>query len=406
MVPLLQPFAGERFANKDLTPLLAPPYDVIQPTERTALASKSPHNIVRVILPDGNGDKYARAASLCRDWRAAGVLVRDAAPSVYVLAQRLRLPDGRTVTRTGMIAAVSAEPYSMGRVRPHEKTHAGPKQDRLSLLRALGGTFESIFLIAPDREGVLRDLLHQRTANVAPTATGEIDEVEIRLWQVSGPAAEALARAVDPAPLYIADGHHRYETTLAYRGEHPAATRTAALVVPATDAGLTVLATHRIINGGNLSAQTVRDILAPWFVVNDLGSEAPAAALSRLASKGTACLIALPNATLGAVLRADAVSRLSEEIPDASVRALDVARIDRLAVAPLNERSGGHHLEYTASLEAGLAAARSGAAAVVLLNPTTVSQVFAVADAGAVMPQKSTYFVPKVPSGLAGLFYQ
>jgi uncharacterized protein (DUF1015 family) len=403
--PLLQPFAGERFASADLTPLLAPPYDVISPADRAALASASPHNIVHLILPDGNGDRYERAGKLYRQWRADGVLRRDA-PSVYVLAQTLKLPNGRTITRTGMLAAVSAEPYALGRVRPHERTHAGPKQDRLSLIRALRGTFESIFLIAPDRAGALGDLLKQRTKAVSPTAEGAIDGVAVRLWRVDGRDAEEMTNAAATAPLYIADGHHRYETTLAYRAENPAATRTVGLVVPGADPGLTVLATHRVIKGNALSVATVRACMEPWFVVGELGNEAPGAALARLGSQGTTCLVALPATTLTGVLRSDAPGRLEHEIPDASVRALDVARIDRLVVGPLNERSGGHALEYTASLDDGLAAARAGAAAVVLLNPTGVSQVFAVADAKAVMPQKSTYFIPKVPSGLAGLSYE
>src|SRR5882724_6886168 len=117
--PVLQPFIGERYASAALDQPLAPPYDVISPADRAALVGKSAHNIVHLILPDGNGDRYEHAATLRRKWRTEGILVRDAEPSVYVVAQRSTLPDGRETVRTGMLAAVVAEPYQAGRVRPH-----------------------------------------------------------------------------------------------------------------------------------------------------------------------------------------------------------------------------------------------------------------------------------------------
>jgi uncharacterized protein (DUF1015 family) len=402
---LLQPFAAERYAGRDLSPVIAPPYDVISPVDRAALARQSPHNIVHLILPEGNGDRYEHAARLYRQWRADGVLVRDSTPSVYVITQRSRLSDGRETLRTGMLAALAAEPYAARRVRPHEKTHAGPKADRLSLMRSLRATFESIFVIAPDQPGSLRE----RLAGVAltpATAEGSIGDVEVRLWRVSGADAIQLTTAVEGAPVYIADGHHRYETTLAYRAENPAASRTAALVVPASDPGLTVLATHRILQGKPLGAQVVRELLDPWFVVTDLGREAPADALRRLGRNGTGCVVAVPDAVLGLAIRPEALRQLEADLPDPTVRALDVARVDHLVVAPLRERSGAERpLEYTPDLDLAQKAVHDGAPAAVLLNPTSVAQVFAVADAQGVMPQKSTYFVPKVPSGLAGLSY-
>lgn len=403
---VLQPFAGERYARADLSDVIAPPYDVISPDERAALAQKSPHNIVHLILPEGNGDRYAAAARHHQRWRDERVLVGDPEPSVYVLAQRMKGPGGRVITRVGMLAAVEAEPYDRGRVKPHEKTHAGPKADRLALMRALRATFESIFLIAPDSDGKMREAL-ARAAKGAPTASGNVSSVETSLWRVSGPDAAALATLGGRQPLYIADGHHRYETTLAYRGENPAATHTVGLVVPAEDQGLTVLATHRIIRGKPLEPADVRPMLESNFDVEPLKhTESAQDALVRLGRRGTACIVVLRSTRLGATLRPEAVDRLAASIPEAPVRALDVARIDQLVVTPLQKLTAAlQGLEYTPDSAVASAAVGSGASAAVLLNPTSVAQVIAVADARGVMPQKSTFFVPKVPSGLVGMRY-
>ena len=138
-VPLVAAFRGERYAPAvSLTAVLAPPYDVIAPAERETLAARDPHNVVHLILPDGNGDRYAHAARLLEQWRGAGTLITDQAPGVYVVRQRFGTADGMTHERTGVIAAVAAEPFAAGRVRPHEHTHAGPKQDRLALRRGTG----------------------------------------------------------------------------------------------------------------------------------------------------------------------------------------------------------------------------------------------------------------------------
>src|SRR2546428_108059 len=155
---LVVPFRGERYRATDrLSALIAPPYDVITPEQRGRYAAWDSHNIVHVMLPEAmaHEDRYARAAALLAAWRARGVLVTDAEPSVCVLAQEYQPPDGPARTRLGVFAAVAAEPYEAGRVKPHEKTHAGPKADRLALLRATRTNLESIFLIAPDADGAL-----------------------------------------------------------------------------------------------------------------------------------------------------------------------------------------------------------------------------------------------------------
>ena len=401
--PLVQPFRGERYAQRRLSDVIAPPYDVISPADRAALVRRSGHNIVHLILPEGNGDRYANAARVLGEWRRQQVLVRDPEPAVYVLQQTTRLPDGGVRVRTGMIAAVAVEPYSAGRVKPHEKTHAGPKADRLALVRALKGTFESIFLLARDRGSELRDGLAAVTRS-APTAEGDLEGVGVKVWRVTGAEAGLLAAIAGRDPLYIADGHHRYETTLAFRSEVPAADRTAALIVPLGDSGLAVLPTHRLVAGRAIDAAALRRAMSGHFQLREHSS--PAEAVSQLGEGSTRCVIAFPGRWLSAVLQdgADVDGALGSV--DGVVRRLDVARVDGLVVKTIREMAGANEVGYTADADRAFAAVSGGeAAAAVLLRPTPVTDVLAVADAGGVMPQKSTYFVPKVPSGIVGLVY-
>jgi uncharacterized protein (DUF1015 family) len=396
MKELVVPFRGERYRESDrLSRLIAPPYDVIDAAARARFAALDEHNIVHLMLPEApSGDRYAWAGAQLASWRRRGVLARDADPTVYVMAQGDRL---------GVFVALAAEGYEPRRVRPHERTHAGPKADRLALLRATRTNLESIFLLAPDPDRALANALAEIAKRPpSPDATAELDGVGIRLWAVRG---KELSRFPLPdSPLYIADGHHRYETACVYAGENPAADRMLAFVASARDPGLVVLPTHRLIHGPR---RRVDAVLPAWRSLFDVGPVPPGvdeiAYLRQLGQGRTACLVASPDGdVLGLALKPDA--RL-DDFPDlgasAPVRALDVARVETLVVKPLlSAESSTPTLGYTADARAALASAQQGASTAVLLNPTRVEQVFAVADAGDVMPPKSTYFAPKVPSGV------
>jgi len=404
---LVVPFRGERYRETDrLGALIAPPYDVITPEQRGRYAAWDSHNIVHLMLPEAmaHEDRYARAATQLAEWRAAGILATDAEPAVYVVAQEYQPPGGAARTRLGVLAAVAAEPYEAGRIKPHEKTHAGPKADRLALLRATRTNLESIFLLAPDADGALAAEL-ATVARAAPVARAELEGVRIRLWVVGGGAASRISQLSSRSSLYIADGHHRYETAVAYAQENPAAGRVLALVVSARDPGLTVLSTHRMIYGPGRDPLALVERWKRYFDVGNLPAGADAIAkLAELGTRGTACVVALPDGqdltlTLKPTAPLDEVHGLS---PSKTVRALDVAIVEELVVKEiLLLETSTPTLSYTPDAREAVAAVRKGAATcAVLLNPPKVEQVFAVADAGDVMPQKSTYFIPKVPSGL------
>ena len=407
MADLVAPFRGERYAAAEkLSRLIAPPYDVIDPAERARYAALDRDNIVHVMLPEArpgqpDDDRYQAAAERLAAWRASGVLRRDPDPVLYVMAQDFTLPTGEKCTRRGVFAAVVAEGYEPRRIRPHEHTHAGPKADRLALMRATATNIESIFLLAPDRDGSLANAV-AAVAKGKPDATAELNGMGIRLWLVRDPSPFPLSSS----PLYIADGHHRYETASSYARENPAADRLLSFIVSAQDAGLTVLPTHRVIFG---AGRDLERMLPHWREVFDVqpvstgGGQDVVATLASLGRDRTACIVADRSRMVALVMHPGVLpDRLPSLAHSDAVRDLDVARVESLVVkAILGAAMSTPIVRYVPDAKEALDTVQHGGAAMaVLLNPTKVEQVFAVADAGDVMPPKSTYFIPKVPSGL------
>jgi len=397
--PLVAPIVAQRYAALDrLDSLIAPPYDVISPAERSVLAGQDARNIVHVMLPEGNGDRYTNAARLLGEWRKGGTLIAESGQAVYVLRQEFSTPDGHKHARTGVFAGLAAEGYGPGRVRPHERTHAGPRADRLSLLSATRTVLESIFVLAPDRDGSLRALLRS-AVKTPPLARAKLQGVDISFWRVKGDEANKIAVSAGSDRLYIADGHHRFETATAFREQVPSADRTIALIVPLGDPGLVVLPTHRLIRPGRLEQRQVFSLLEPSFDISPVESELdPTAFLAQLGRNRTSALIALPGGRVFAAELKDSAKTAASGVAGK----LDVARVDEMIVGPLAKLAGtGAKVDYTADPAVLFSDVGDGlATAGVLLNPTKVSDVLAVADAGEVMPPKSTYFIPKVPSGL------
>ncbi|MFQ5550459.1 MAG: DUF1015 family protein, partial [Gemmatimonadales bacterium] len=337
------------------------------------------------------------AAGLLRRWRANGVVQPDSGRSVYVVRQAYDV-DGRLHRRTGVICAVSVEPYEERRVLPHERTHAHVKEDRLQLMRATGAMCESLFFLAPDREAELERRLSGVTTR-PPDMSARLDEVHTEVWVVQGPVAATIAETAGRDRLYIADGHHRYETGWLYRKENAGADRTLALVVPAGDPGLVVLPTHRIIDR-RVAIDDIRALLSSSFELSECDTAKLESALA--AEVKTACGIILAEGT-GMLARLKPEAELCDFARDRpeSVRNLAIARIDELVVKPLVRTSGGS-CGYSAYLKEVVQNVSEGGTGIVV-KPISVDDVMRVADDGAFMPQKATYFIPKVPSGLVFL---
>jgi uncharacterized protein (DUF1015 family) len=384
--PLFTPFRGERFAEPAaLARRLAPPYDVISPEQRAALADQDPFNIVHLDLPaPGAEDPYREAARLLADWRARGAIVRDAEPSAYVLRTGAVLPEGSRRERLGVFLAVAAEPFSRGRVRPHERTHAGPKEDRRRLTHATGCNLSPVFLLAPDTSGALEQTLREAAAG-EPWARCSALGAEHAIWIARGRTADRIAEIAGTEAVYVADGHHRFETAVMFRDEAPeawraGASRTLSHVVSFGDPGLEILPTHRLVEGRPVGPAEFMGAASRFFAVFADGSEI----------------------RLG--LRAGADLSAARDLPrHPAVRNLAVTLADGVAVgvvaATLLGRAPG--LRYTADAAEARAAARTPGCAFALLLPATrLEEVRRVADAGQIMPPKSTFFAPKVPTGI------
>jgi uncharacterized protein (DUF1015 family) len=398
-VSLFAAFRGERYADPDsLAQRLAPPYDVISPSQRAELVARDPYNVVNIDLPvatDG-GDPYAAAATLLGQWRGKGVVVRDAEPSAYVLRTSGRFPDGATRERTGVFLAVAAEPFSRGRVLPHERTHAKAKEDRRRLMHATGANLSAVFLLAPDRSGDLTQALRAVTAQ-SPWARCTAIGSDQAIWIVRGEEAQRLAVLAGVDPVYVADGHHRFETSVMFRDEAPAAwragaARTLSHVVSFKDPGLVILPTHRLLEGAPIEPAAFLAAAEPYF------SEAPAGTQPTLSVvfKGgrEVSLLVRPGAEL---------PKVDGQPVHPAVRALEVAVADGLAVGVVAAAllGGVPALRYTADAAEAREAGREGrCACALMLPPPRLEAVRRVADAGQIMPPKSTFFAPKIPTGV------
>jgi uncharacterized protein (DUF1015 family) len=350
----VRPFAAVRYgeaAEGPLERLVAPPYDVIDDALRGDLAARSPHNVVHLTLPSSESD----AASAWAGWLDEGVLVREPEPGLWALQQDYVGPDGVARTRTGLVGALRLEPYERGIVLPHERTHREVREGRLRLLRAVRSQVEPIFLLS---EGP--------PAFELPARAPELEVEGARLWRL---AADGIADSFADRQLLIADGHHRYETALAFHAEDgtDASAWMLVVLVSTEDPGLTIFPTHRVFEGERL--------LSPDGAGGD-----PERALAELgaAEAGRAAVV---QVTAGGA----SVVRGSEG-------ELDVQLVDRL---------GHEGIAYTPDWEDAVRRVRSGAAEVAyLLRPTRIEDVWAVARRGETMPPKSTYFFPKLVSGL------
>ena len=383
--------------------LVTQPYDKISPAMRERYLAQSPHNLVRIILgerqpTDGPGDNvYTRAAGHLNHWIESGVLAQDSAPAFYAYFQEFSVPDvaGKLV-RKGFIGLGAVEDYSAGIVHRHEQTLKGPKQDRMELLKHTHAHFGQIFMLYPDPELAIDKILDE-AATLPPTAE-VTDEYEVRhrVWRISDPATvERMGQLMAERKLLIADGHHRYETALAFSRENTAlagADRVMMTFVNMHSPGLRILATHRLVSGleGFDPAALIARLGASALPVDGLRKvfDTPAPDRLRLgivfAGRDEAYLVDRPRGP-----------------EDLDVRFLhDEVLGGALGISEQEVREE-KYLKYVRGLDAAVERVRAGEAqAAFLLEPTTVDQVASVAFSGGVMPQKSTDFYPKLLSGL------
>ena len=428
---------------KDLGKVVAPPYDIISPSEQDAYYAQHDYNIIRLDFGKTQGgddqqrNKYQRAANQLRLWREQGVLKTDPKPALYLATQTYIAPDGKKRSFAGVYALLKLEEYKKGVVRPHEKTLSKPKADRLELTRATQANFSPIFFLYDDAKGAgkrwMAAEMKRKPAASFTTASGERHQ----LWVVDRPAAvKAFTARLGHAPVYIADGHHRYETMLGYSKEAPAAIKAAAAqtlvcLSPFEQKGLIILPTHRLIHG--LKAfdrqKLLKDMSADFEVkalpsldalkkelvrVDALAVKAKAAGRAKTKTKAKAKPkteahgfgLVLPGAFHLLTLKAsvDPLKAVTDE-RSAAYKHLDVSLLQALVlekVLGMNPASiaAQENLFFEKdAAKTAQAVAEGRAQAAFLLNATRMEQLQAVSDAKDVMPQKSTYFQPKLITG-------
>ncbi|MGB2998178.1 MAG: DUF1015 domain-containing protein [Phycisphaerae bacterium] len=430
---IVKPFRALRYNTRDplsVALVTAPPYDCITPTQQDELYRTHPHNIVRLILGreepgDGEGrNKYARAADLLAKWTGGGILARDAEPGLYFYQQEFEV-EGESYRREGFFARVRLEEFGSGRIFPHEETMSAPKEDRLRLLRAARANLSAVFSLYPDEENSVTALFHANGLGDPVVQTVDGDGVVHRLFECTDPKTiRQVTRAMADRPLFIADGHHRYETALAYRREHEAQGETVDAGHPAGcvlmmcvsmhHPGLVILPVHRVLQGleglEGLETDRLRKATAGHFEWTEFaGAEATSPRLTEHLREKRCHAFGLwtrdtSRAFLLSLKNTRVMDRLAKDHSKAW-RQLDVAILQRVLLEHDLPRAVEGMENLTLSYvhlaqKAFDAVHEDGADAAFLLRPLPVADLQAVAKEGERMPPKSTYFYPKVLSGL------
>ncbi|HEV7654416.1 MAG TPA: DUF1015 domain-containing protein [Mycobacteriales bacterium] len=400
----LSAFRALRFSSSDPAPLLSPPYDVVDEDERRELEAADPHNVVRLILPRDDGGEprsaYSVAASLLQAWRSDGVLVPDDTPALYVY----EMEEGSARTR-GLVGAVGLTPPEAGIVLPHENTMAGPVADRLALTEATQANLEPIYLVYSG--GGAASQAVAAVSDTEPLVTTVSGGVTHRIWAITDPAVlHAIESDLLSRRAVIADGHHRYATYLRHQADRHAAgdgagpwDRGLALLVDASTYGPQVHAIHRYVPG--LALDNAVSQAAAGFSVRDVPADSAVAELTE-AGKGAAFL--LTDGSRWVLLTDPEPAQVDVALPaerSAAWRALDVTIAHRLLIDRLwGLQDTEDVVGFEHDVPAAVAAAQRTGGTALLLNPTPVEAVAAVAEAGERMPRKSTLFTPKPRTGL------
>jgi uncharacterized protein (DUF1015 family) len=447
----LRPLRGVRYdaAVVDFGSVLAPPYDVISPAQQQELYARDLRNIVRIdygaeLAHDvaDEDDRYTRARGHLNSWLQLGILRRDEAPALYVTDHEFLGADGHRHVRRGILGRVPARPWAESEVLPHEHTLRGPKADRLALMRTTQMQTSAVWVMWDEAPGIAEALAAAtgRMPDAAGETPGELDVERLRMWVVTDPQhLAAIDAALQPARLYIADGHHRFETAAAYAAERRAAApdapeeadfaMTLVYATAADDPVLEVWPTHRLVRADAEGASAAAATAAASTAGGSPTGGAPATAVALPATLAALRDRLSPDFTLDprpdlaaataeAAARRDTHHAYGVQAPDGAALltaprrpttnprdALDVSVLadrvlrDALGISP--DATAGGALAYTRDVAEAAEAVSGGQASLAFTtNPSTTAEIIAVSDAAEVMPQKSTYFYPKVPTGL------
>jgi uncharacterized protein (DUF1015 family) len=410
----IQPFRPYRYTPDagDPANLLTQPYDKISPEMQARYLAASPYNLVRIILgerlaADNDSDNvYTRAAAYLNNWIRDGILAQDVLPGLYAYFQEFQVPDsGERLVRRGFIGLGKVEDYASNIVFRHEQTLTGPKKDRLELLRHTRAHFGQIFMLYPDPVSEIDHILE--SAAKGPAALSTVDDYGAThsLWPITDPGqVDKIQSLMAPKKLLIADGHHRYETALAYRNEHPedpAAQYVMMTFVNMHSRGLKILATHRVLrNVPNFNAEAFfeKAVRAGWSVAACDSVGALKTRMAHIDPKRVQIGVVAPN-------EARLMQRPRKEGHTGKEIQLDVPILHHDILEGLlgiNEEAvrDEKYIQYVRGIENAAAAVRDGAQVAFLLEPTPIEDMARIAFAGGVMPQKSTDFYPKLLSGI------
>ena len=426
-MPDLRPFRGIRYDIARvgaMSDVVAPPYDVIGPELQDRLYQASPYNVIRLEYnkpeaTDAPGqDRYSRAARFLKEWTREGVLREDPHPSFYLYHQTFEV-EGRLHTRKGFFARVRLEPFGEGRIYPHEQTLSGPKADRLALFKATDANLSPIFGLYPDPDGEVLRAVESGLRDRTPLEAVDHLGVTNRFWPIlDQPTHTLVQKLMGPKPVFIADGHHRYETGLKYRddlaaegkltGPDDPANFCLMMLVGMSDPGLLILPTHRLVSGfPGLTAETLAEKLSPYFKVEVVGEGEPGAqaAWEAIELNDDQEILGFGTAADGNWLTAALMSdlRMDELCPEHGPdwRSLGVSILHELVLKDLLGSVGTPACVYVHQLREAVDAVKARSCDLAcLVPPAGMGHVEAIASNLEKMPPKSTYFYPKLLSGL------
>lgn len=428
-MPNIQPFQGLRYNLAqvgDLSDVVAPPYDVISPEYQDELYAKHPNNVVRLILNKMNPDddeannRYTRAARTLKDWKAEGVLQRDDQPALYVYHQIFTV-GGKEYCRKGFMCGCEATPFGEGMIFPHEITMSGPKLDRLMLTTACKTNFSQIFGLYPDAENEVQNILEDAVRGEAPLEATDKDGVINRMWIVDDPdVVSKVVALMGPKPIFIADGHHRYETACNYRkqvreqGEltldHPA-NYVLMVCIAMEDPGLIVMPTHRLFkNVPAFSQEELISKVGDCFRVSTVGegyrtAHRAWAEIEMLEDQGTMALYTAKDGKWNLLQLTEAGREKMAEVAkehQPEWQELGVAILHSLVIDTLLGLKGHEKPKYVHEVEEVVETLKSEPETyplAALVMPATVQQIQDLSMVRERMPAKSTYFYPKLISG-------